>query len=188
MGSHLGLLLFSLLPRPTLLAACPPPPPPKGLSFRKPQALAPWHSQPHPTPALKVRVRSGAREGPHPLLLAHLGPDWSPGAPPLPELSRIIIGAFKFGPATLWVGAACLAASTLQTEAPFRASFDLPETRVGRFHPCCPSQGKLCNPERLPQRSPHGGGGGRRQNSEFTSYFFFQHHGTCRVIAPQPED
>ena len=51
-------------------------PPTKGLSFRKPQALAPWHSQPHPTPALKVRVRSGAREGPHPL----------PACPPRPRL------------------------------------------------------------------------------------------------------
>lgn len=51
-------------------------PPTKGLSFRKPQALAPWHSQPHLTPALKVRVRSGAREGPHPL----------PACPPRPRL------------------------------------------------------------------------------------------------------
>ena len=148
-----------------LPSTCPPhPPPTKDLNFRKPQALAPRHSQPHPTPALKVRVRSEAREGPHPLLPAHLGPDWSPGAPPSRELSCIITDAFKFSPAMLWVGAACLAASSLQTEAPFRASFDLPETRVGRSHPCCPSQGKLCNPERLPQHSVHGGGGGRRQN------------------------
>lgn len=30
---------------------------------------------------------------------AHLGPDWSPGAPPLRELSGVVMGAFKCGPA-----------------------------------------------------------------------------------------
>lgn len=66
----------------------------KGLSFKKPQAFTPWPSQPH-----KVRMRSGAREGPHLPLPAHLGPDWSPGAPPLRELSGVVMGAFKCDPA-----------------------------------------------------------------------------------------
>lgn len=80
---------------------------------------------------------------------------------------RMLSSVARPGPATLWVEAAYLAASTCKYKLP---SLNLHEISWGRIHPYCPTQRKLCNLRcNNPIITAHSRWG--RQNREFTSIF-----------------
>lgn len=133
-----------------------------------PRSLLPGTPSPTHAQLYKVEVRSGAWGAlvrPFLPTLAQTGAQVPHPRGSCQVWSRMLSSVALPGPATLWVGAGLAGCQHFETQAPFIAPFILPETRVGRIHSCCPSQGKLCNPGCNPSwHAAHSGWEGRTEN------------------------